>query len=136
MSKYHRDDAAASDPGGVSLSLKKYRGLVPELSGALSWLWRLLGSEEQFIGRIQEHLQMGDSRAACVVSLDPLLVAAYTDELDCVAVLSFPDRLIEEHDLKLGKKLLAVNTYFDGPKPARDLTPGPNDQGNWANFSR
>ena len=49
---------------------------------------------------LKEQLLHGDSRAAVVVSVDPLLlVAAYTDELDCVALLRFPDsEFVEEYD--------------------------------------
>ena len=40
---------------------------------------------------IAEHLIFGDSRAAVVISIYPkLIVAAYSDELDCVAMLLFP----------------------------------------------
>ena len=62
--------------------------------------------------RIAEHLEHGDSRAAIVVSTDPeLLIAAYTDELDCVAMLRLPkEPLVSKYSLLRGSRLLTVNT--------------------------
>jgi hypothetical protein len=88
----------------------------------------------QFEEMLDEHLRLGDSRAACVLSLDPLLVAAYTDELDCVAMLCFPLLLVEEEELKLGSRLLTINTYQTGKKAVPDLVPGPQSLNRYANF--
>jgi hypothetical protein len=68
------------------------------------------------------------------MSIDPLLVAAYTDELDCVALLSFPRWLVEEHDLKTGDRLLTVNSYSRGQCIAPDLIAGPRQLGRWVIF--
>jgi tetratricopeptide (TPR) repeat protein len=83
---------------------------------------------------LDEHLRVGDSRAACVISINPLLVAAYTDELDCVALLVFPAWLVDEHDLKIGDRLLTVNTYSRGQRIVPDLDVGPRQQRRWVNF--
>jgi hypothetical protein len=83
---------------------------------------------------IREHLLGGDSRAAVVLKTDPLIVAAYTDEMDCVALLQFDAALAAGFNLKPGSKLLTINTYWPG-KIARDLTAGPNQLGRWGNFS-
>ena len=63
--------------------------------------------------RIAEHLEHGDSRAAIVVSTYPaLLIAAYTDELACVAMLRLPkEPLVSKYSLLRGSRLLTVNTY-------------------------
>jgi hypothetical protein len=83
---------------------------------------------------LDEHLRLGDSRAACVISIGPLLVAAYTDELDCVVLLTFPAWLVEEHKLTVGDQLLTVNTYARGQHIAADLVAGPRQLGRWVNF--
>jgi hypothetical protein len=83
---------------------------------------------------LDEHMQLGDSRAACVISVQPLIVAAYTDELDCVALLRFPSRLVEEFGLKTGAKLLTVNTYGRGQRIMSDLVAGPRQTGRYSNF--
>src|SRR5688572_27161776 len=114
MSKYHDDRTYASDPGRLTLSRRRFRRLEPAARGLRGWLWRRLWGGAVLEEMLNEHLLLGDSRAACVISMDPLLVVAYTDELDCVAMLSFPSWLIEEHRLRLGSRLLTVNTYFYG----------------------
>ena len=84
---------------------------------------------------LDEHLRLGDANAAVVLESTPLLVAAYTDELDCVAVLSFSARLSDLGiDLPVGSRLLAVNTYFRGVWCAQDLVPGPHSLQRWTNF--
>ena len=83
---------------------------------------------------IDKHLQFGDSRAAVVVSVSPLLVAAYSDERDCVVMLKFPEELVATYRLKPGSRLITVNTYMQGPKrPVADLIEGPLSRGNWHN---
>ena len=134
MSKYHNDASQASDPGQISLSTERFRHLEPTARGIRGWYWRWFGDGRQFEELLDEHLQLGDSRAACVVSVEPLLVAAYTDELDCVAVLCFPDWLVEGHDLKVGSRLLTVNTYMHGEDTASDLVEGPESLKQYVNF--
>ena len=84
---------------------------------------------------IDEFLRMGDSRAAVVISCTPLRVAAYTDELDCVAVLAFPPEFVERFGLTEGARVLAVNVYWRDSRIAPDLTPGPGAHKRWQNFS-
>jgi hypothetical protein len=140
MSEFHNDSTAASDPGKLTLSEQKLRWLQPELFGIRGLFVRypcnkgksLNGSG--FLKMLKEHMQCGDSRAAVVARLDPLIVAAYTDELDCVALLEFPSWLVEDYSLKVGSRLLSVNTYGRRPKFAADLVEGPNSYGNWNHF--
>lgn len=122
MSKYHDDASFASDPGSIVLSLSMLRELQPEQS---AWT-----PDEE----IAEHLMLGDSRSAVVVSVDPLVVAAYTDELCCVALLEFPAWLVARHDLEVGSRLLTVNTYRWAGEAAADLLPGPDDTGSFVDF--
>src|SRR4051794_19833466 len=85
----------ASDPGRIRLSHAKLRRLEPYLYPSLThpwWLLRwLLGPSMAQVYWIRDVLIHGDSRAAVVMSVRPLLVAAYTDELDTIALLQFPD---------------------------------------------
>jgi hypothetical protein len=80
-----------------------------------------------------EHMLYGDSRAAVVVSVEPLLVAAYTDELDCVALLRFPSNAASQR-VEIGSRLLTVNTYGRGDRYSADLIPGPARIERWVRF--
>src|SRR5688500_4027368 len=123
-------DAKASDPGRLRLSASKMRILRPDLYG-LRGVWRAvqgtMGKKlEDEIGCTTRLLIEGDSRAAVVVSLHPLLVAAYTDEMDCIAMLRFPASFIPAYSLEVGSRLLTVNSY--GYRPlTRDLIAGPRN---------
>jgi hypothetical protein len=83
----------------------------------------------------REYLQYGDSRAAVVVSLRPLLVAAYTDELDCTIPLEFPEPFVAEYGLRDRFRLLTVNTHRRLDEYDADLIPGPAQKGRWSGFS-
>lgn len=111
----------ASNPGQLSLARTRLQRLAP-------------AADESVAARLVQHLQGGDCRAACVVSVEPLLVAAYTDELDCVAMLCFPPWLVREHGLEVGSRLVTVNTYQRGPQAASDLAAGRRHTGRYANF--
>ena len=87
-----------------------------------------------WLTRHREHLLCGDSRAAMVTSIAPLLVAAYTDELDCVAILKFPTNLVLEYGLNIGDRLLTVNLYTSGGIPVADLSDGPLSYHRYSNF--
>jgi hypothetical protein len=134
MSQYHDDRSAASDPGRVRLSRERLRRLEPLSAPLPAELAQRFASREQFEAMLDEHLQVGDSRAACVLSVEPLLVAAFTDELDCVAILRFPDWLAGEHNLKVGDRLLTVNTYNRVPAVVPDLIAGPKQYRRYGSF--
>lgn len=127
----------ASDPGGIRLSHAKMRRLQPEYYSRRGFpgLFGLPTAGQSFWRvRNEEHLQNGDSRAALVMVVDPLIVAAYTDELDCVALLRFPQWLVEEYRLAEGTRLLTVNLYSYGQQPVEDLWNGPAAYHRYANF--
>jgi len=128
-SRYHDNSTYASDPVPVDVADKRLRRFCPQLYG---WSGRKAERKRQR-EIIIEHMSFGDSRAAVVVSSDPILVAAYTDELDCVAMLRFePGSHIP--DLALGSRLLTVNTYKRGTKLDSDLFPGPLRMDRWVGF--
>lgn len=134
MSKYHDDKTHASDPGGVGLSRYRLYRLEPR-DVEVPEMWRgRFTHRDVFEDFIDEHLRIGDSRAACVVSLKPLLVAAYTDEIDCVVLLNFPDWAAKEQNLKVGDRLLTVNAYTSGDYFADDLKAGPLQLGQYGNY--
>ena len=131
MSKYHDDCTVASDPGGVSLSkskLAKFRRDLPLVK-------RVFANLRYPSDMLDEHLSLGDSRASIVLEIqERLVVAAYTDELDCIALLEFPVSLVESGNLKIGDRLLTVNTYSVGPTISPDLENGPESYNRYNNF--
>ncbi len=128
------DSTFAANPGGLSLSLEKLRVLRPDL---FTWGQRLRESLGLVVPQrtyIAEQLMHGDSRAAVVVSTAPLLVAAYTDEMDCIVILKFPDEFVTKYDLRDGTRLLTVNCYGRGPEYSEDLVLGPNHNAQWTSI--
>lgn len=139
--------SGASNPGDFVFSAKRMRELQPELLHDDAWAAHLQrhpleGHDLDHHRRgwwsthVQERLRHGDARAAVVVSLEPLLIAAYSDDLDCVALVHFDEAVAREHGWQLGARLITVNTYRNDPagKVAADLQPGPNAAGGWHDF--
>ena len=129
------DTAGASSPAQVQLSHAKLRQLHPELYSPLAkWIYRRRTAE--WLHRITEHLFYGDSRAAVVVSTSPLIVAAYTDEIDCVALLRFDDSLASQYALEIGSRLVTANIYYylEESGYESDLIPGPATTARYGNF--
>ena len=127
----------ASNPGRIALAHEKLRALRPDLYGVRGVWKSLLASIRG--GRllrdfVAEQLRLGDSRAAVAISTTPLLIAAYTDELDCIAMLRLPHELVERFGLSAGSRLLTVNYYGDAPNYDPDLILGPNRDQHWTGF--
>lgn len=142
------DSSRASDPVFIDLSDAKLSQFHPELyqqnitKGLLQIFTFWKDSHEEYIPvhpilntHYREHLLCGDSRAAMVISINPLLIAAYTDEFDCVAMLKFPDRLISEYSLKVYDRLLTVNLYTPEGNLVEDLENGPASYCRYSNFT-
>lgn len=137
----HDDSSGPSDPSGLTLSREKARLLEPWMFGAGGVLRKAVGTliivdPYALIDAklLEEHLAFGDSRAAVVVSTAPVLAAAYSDDLDCVAMLRFPRYFARRYQLSVGSKLLTVNTYYRQFTKHADLVFGPNHTGEWTGF--
>lgn len=135
----------ASNPGKFRVSQRKLQRYYPELFSTITWLKFIFSVPEfPFTRRsfwkthIEEHLQAGDSRAAIVINKNPLLIAAYSDETDCVVVLNFPNALAGEYKLEPGTRLLTVNTYASledlNGQYESDIIPGERATHQWGNF--
>lgn len=123
------NEAEASDPGGVTIDPARLRQLSPQLFGAGA----MLPTRALTRKILDAHLWNGDSRAAVVLSVQPLLVAAYSSDFDAVVVLSFERRPSDTY-VQVGSRLLTVNTYSRGTATARDILEGPYSSHQWANF--
>jgi hypothetical protein len=132
--------SGCSGPLGASCCPEKFRRLHPELFGFRGRLSALLGGlsaddREQIVARTSAFLRWGDGRAAVVLRMSPLVVAAYCDEMDAAVLLGFPTFLADEHGLMEGMRLVTANLHRRSPngRVASDLVPGPAYRGNWTN---
>lgn len=143
MSKSDSHNSYSTLPGRIKFCPKRYRRVEPSARGFVAWWNRVVSRNTEWEDRLAKHLLVGDSCAACVVSINPLLVAVYANDLDSVAMLRFPTWLVEEHGLKIQSRLLSINTYhtpeqlatYDaGGDCASDLVLGPDNTGWLANM--
>lgn len=71
--------------------------------------------------RITEHMRLGDTQPAIVVSTDPLVVSAAAIDLDTAILLRFPNSFVAQYGLTVGSRLVSVNTYMDLRAPNGDI---------------
>lgn len=114
--------SSASDPIGLRMSEVKLKRLCPSLyfsSGVRAsmrcFFWD--GLALRYV--IRDMLVHGDSRAAVVLSISPLLIACYCDDLDGVCVLRFCDKLAQEFGLQPNSRLVTVLNSRCRRRPAR-----------------
>jgi len=113
----------ATTPGGVSVSTKKLKMMRPDLYGLKALVSILAWYEKKYI---KENLKYGDSQPAIVMSKKPLVVAAYSEDIDCVALLKFPDEYAEMYNLDIKSRLISINTYWQEETFQNDILPGQN----------
>lgn len=104
------------NPGGFKLSKGKIKDLCKLLNLDNTSL-KCIRKNTKFI---KNSLQNGDIQMAKVISCDPLLIATYSDEMDGVLILKFPQELVEQYDLTIQTRLVSVNSYW--PKEVFDIT--------------
>ncbi|MCH5180840.1 MAG: hypothetical protein J1F32_06480 [Erysipelotrichales bacterium] len=83
---------------------------------------------------IEYQLSYGDTQPAVVVSINPFIVAAYSDEMDAVVLLKFPIALAKRNNIKLHDRLVSINCYMRSGMISKDIFAGENYLGNWTNF--
>lgn len=107
----------ASHPGGLTLSRERLLRCAPTLflrpGSIASWASWLFGMMLARRSALKFHCRYGDARAAVVVSENPLIISAYSDEFDGVKLLEFPQYLASELGLKRKSTLVTINTYSD-----------------------
>lgn len=113
---------SASDSGHFHVDDRKLRAMFPGFNFS-----------QDHVGAINDHLDRGDSRAALVASIEPLVVSCYSDELDAVILVEFPAKLAQQYELKAGDKLIASWTYPRRSEFASDIEPGESYLGRQKN---
>lgn len=124
--------SSASFPGMLPMSKQKYRGIVNDFLNLDVVRFNEVITKFPFIN---ENFIYGDTQPAIVVSMSPLVISAYSDELDAVLFLKFPEKLGLSYNLRRGMRLTAANTYPSSKTVAKDIFPGQNYNGNFKDFT-
>ena len=120
-----------ASPRSISLSLSK----LDKFKDQLSPMDKLIAKFKYSPDKLDNYLKNGDSQAAVVLqTYNTLIVAAYSSELDSVALLQFPVSIAKQYDLAVGDRLLTINSYHQGKKRAVDLQQGADSTTRYHNF--
>lgn len=116
----------------LALSDERLQRLQPALFDLARWASQ--ADRDSWLDAIRTALGGGSARAAVVVDADGSVVAAYSDELDCVVLLQFENGWGLVHGWQKGTRLLAVNSHLARAQGvAPDVAPGPAENGRWGN---
>lgn len=135
--KYMNTNTRASDPLALTVSREKLILLRPDLygyTGLIKKLKAILFKKIDHLRYIREQISFGDSQPAVVISVKPVRVAAYSDEMDCIAMLEFPDGIAKLYSLQVGSRLITINTYKGNLPYHEDLLIGEGYLGKWFGF--
>ena len=115
------NNSFTASPRFISLSLSK----LDKFKDKLSPMSKILANIKYSPNKLDNYLKNGDSQAAVVLqTYNTLIVAAYSSELDSVALLQFPVSIAKQYDLAVGDRLLTINSYHQSKKKAIDLQQG------------
>ena len=105
--KYTDKNTYASCPVRLNISKEKWNDIAKFYN--LGFFKRIKLNSQR--GRVQEYVRFGDTQPAMVISESPLIIAAFSDEMDAVAMLKFPNDYVNKYNLKKYSRLITVNTY-------------------------
>ncbi|MDJ1471903.1 hypothetical protein [Xanthocytophaga flava] len=147
---YMDTNTVATNSKPFTLSDRKFRYLFPEYykpvrKGVLS---RIFGnSSEEYVYDVEcaknnfngadhrkyisEVIQFGTIHGAVVIEVNPLRIAAYNSDLDCVVMLEFPAHFVTTYKLQKNQKLITANSFGNADKVQGDLIPGKGNGGYW-----
>ena len=114
----------------VKFSYKKYYSFRNRINTKFSGRFY----SDMQIERVTNALFYGDTQPALVVSTEPLLVAAYSDEMDAVVMLRFPSEFVGKYELTTGTRLTTSNVYFEGERVVSDIFIGVGYLRRWVDF--
>lgn len=123
--------SSASIPGMLPMSKEKYRQILNNFLKLDVFQSNEIITSFPFIN---ENFIYGDTQPAIVVSLSPLVISAYSDELDAVLFLKFPKELVSSYNLHEGMRLTAATVYPSAKRLSKDIFPGQSYNGHFKNF--
>lgn len=118
------------NPGLFDTNKKKVKMFYP-YSGSLGVM--LNGPAAEQTAGIIGQMNDGDLSTGVVMSVNPLLVACYSDDFDAVVLYCYPAELGVKMGWTVGTRLLTVNAYngYGIVKKNKDLDPGPGCNGKY-----
>ncbi|MDE6626165.1 MAG: hypothetical protein K2K56_07330 [Lachnospiraceae bacterium] len=131
MKNYMDQTTSAQNAGEVHLSKRKFKELRDDV---LKVPFLKKGYYNRQFERINQYLAHGDTQPAVVTSLNPLVISAYSDEMDAVVLLRFPYEMQNMYILKKGMRLVTSNVYFRGSQIAADIIVGEKYLNRWVDF--
>lgn len=129
--KFIDPNSQASNEGGVKLSKRKWKdikkiySLSPKSNKKLKEIFKIE----------KECLFFGSVEPCVVVSLYPLLIAVYSEDMDAVLLLQFAPDYIGKYSLDIGSRLISANTYGSGDEISKDIFVGEGYSGCWTDFT-
>lgn len=121
------------NPGLFDTNKKKVKMLYPR-SSSLNVMFNGPAAEQS--SGIIRQMNDGDLSTGVVVSVDPLLVACYSDDFDAVALYCYPTELGTKMGWHTGTRVLTVNWYdgYGKVKKNKDLDYGPRCNTKFKSF--
>lgn len=119
----------ATIPGELLLSKSKTRKFFVSINSIQNT--SLKNSQINLFDKIQDWLYHGDCNPAIVVTTSPVIVAAYSYDIDCVVYLFYSQYYARKYKLAAGMKLLSVNTYGYWKIQQSDIIRGERASGTW-----
>lgn len=114
----------------VKFSYKKYyafRNKIHTTFGARFY-------SDMALDNVMRALTYGDTQPAVVLSASPLVIAAYSDEMDAVVLLSYPEEFAQLYSLSAGSRLTVSATYAYGDAVVPDIFPGEDFSWKFVDF--
>ena len=99
---------AGYNPGRFKGSMKKIKSLFVELNLTKDEIKNV----KKNLSNVKRTLKSGDMQLAKVISLDPLLIACFSDEFDSVLIYEYPSFLAKKYYLKEEQYLVCSNSYW------------------------
>ena len=120
----------ADNQANVKFSYKKYYSFRNRINTKFSGRFY----SDMQIENVMRALLYGDTQPAVVVLTEPLVIAAYSDEMDAVVMLRFPSEFVAKYGLTPGTRLTASCVYFSGEQVAADIFVGERYLRRWVDF--
>ncbi|MBQ7907771.1 MAG: hypothetical protein IJ309_07380 [Clostridia bacterium] len=129
--KFIDPNTVASVEGGIRLSHVKWFDIKNIYSISMEGRRRL----RKIFSIEKECLFFGSVEPAVVVSVKPLLVSVYSEDMDAVLLLQFAPAYAEKYSLNVGSRLISVNTYGNDRALSNDIFVGERYSGDWTDFT-